>query len=497
VCAAARRATAIANMIDAMEAGGADGINVDFEGVRAATRNDFTAFIRELRAALTMRGHPEAGIGIAGPAVDWTEAFDLGALAPLIDVYFIMGYGYHWNGSNTAGPNGQLRVAAEWRPHISISMERTLDHYTSLVPAELRSKIVLGVPYYGIDWPAQSDVRFAPATANGSSRTYAVSRRALASGTARRYDEEAENPWYAYQQNGAWRQTWYDDEESLAAKYQLALEQGIGGVGMWALGYDEMYPELWDTLDAYFTAEPIALDGTREAPIAIEQFPFSDANDTRTAPSNWFNRYACAPDLAEYGRERVYTLSVCQSGRLEVRVTDGASVDVDLHLLSAPREDACIARADAAIAQSIAPGEYWIVADTFVSSYVPQAGAYALSVDFVPDDASGGCRTSEICRAGRCETTGPAVILPEAMDVSTTVQLFANERSSNSGDMHDQPVVTAEMHPQESGCNCSSGQVRMPAMTLADILLVLSCLLLIGGLRLTSNGPSSSNPSHS
>lgn len=445
VGSATNRATAIDTIITEMEAGGADGVNIDFEGVLANSRDDFTTFITELRAALTERGHPDAGIGIAGPAVDWTSAFDLGALAPLIDVYFIMGYGYHWGGSAKAGPGGQLRVTESWRPHISISYERTLDHYTALVPAELRSKIILGVPYYGEDWPVSSSAIHAGTLGDGSSRTYAVARRTIASGPMRNYDQDAENAWYAYESGGGWRQTWYDDEESLAAKYQLALEQDIGGVGMWALGYDEAYPELWDTLDSYFTREPEAPLGTRFNPVVIAEFPYAESNDSRLAPSNYFNRYGCAPNLAEYGREWVYAIELCEPGRLDASVTDGAGVDVDLHLLSAAIEGACLARSDAAISEELPAGSYYLVADTYVADYVAQAGAFDLSVTFTPSPMSPGCEEPktpaelEPLPDRGVEVAGTKTMVPEMPQQPMTPQVMI------------EPTVVAE-----DGCGCLS-----------------------------------------
>jgi hypothetical protein len=70
----ARRAAAIAAMIRELEAGDADGISVDFEGLIDGTREHFTTFIAELRAGLDAAGHADAEISIAGPEVNWPGA---------------------------------------------------------------------------------------------------------------------------------------------------------------------------------------------------------------------------------------------------------------------------------------------------------------------------------------------------------------------------------------------------------------------------------------
>jgi spore germination protein YaaH len=40
----------------------------------------------------------------------------------------------------------------------------------------------------------------------------------------------------------------YEDKESLALKYQYIKEQGILGIGYWALGYEGSNSDIWDVL---------------------------------------------------------------------------------------------------------------------------------------------------------------------------------------------------------------------------------------------------------
>ena len=60
-------------------------------------------------------------------------------------------------------------------------------------------------------------------------------------------DSESQTPWYKYE-NPTWFQTWYDDSLSLSKKYDFAISKKLGGVGIWALGYDDGYDELWNAL---------------------------------------------------------------------------------------------------------------------------------------------------------------------------------------------------------------------------------------------------------
>jgi GH18 family chitinase len=405
----ARRATAITRMIDAMEAGGADGISVDFEGLLEGTRDDFTTFIRELRQELTRRGHPDAQISIAGPAVDWTQAFDLPALLQQADWFFIMGYGYFWSGSARAGPVGMLRIPAAWRPYQSRSMLRSLAEYSRQIPAQRRHQILHGVPYYGREWVTDSDAIGASTASHVGSVTYSAARAELDAGRQRRFEAGVDNPWFAFQSAGAWHQVWYDDEQSLAAKYALALDQDLGGVGMWALNYDRPHAQLWDLLEQTFTSPPEPAPGHRHNPLPIEQFPFQDARDTSDGPGSYFNFYSCRPDLAEYGREWVYSLDLCQPGTLFAQLPDDPQSDPDLHLLDAPDQDACIARAHLDLEVNLEPGRYLLVVDTFVDDGVELQGPYSLNVDFVPQPGSQACGAHLVCHQGECECALPGL----------------------------------------------------------------------------------------
>jgi hypothetical protein len=385
----ARRAATIATMIDRMEAGGADGISVDFEGLIDGTRDHFTTFIAELRTGLDRRGHVGAEISIAGPMVNWAGSdgrpeFDLPGLLEHADYLFVMGYGYFWSGSSHAGPIGILDVDAAWRPATGWSMERTLAAFASEVGPTRRSQLIHGVPYYGREWVTASDAPVADAIDHLGAVTYVASQNHLAAGRVRRWDAGSSSPYYTWKLGGQWHQVWFDDGESLAAKYRMIEDQDLGGVGIWALNYDAPRTELWDQLEATFGREPTPPTGSRGAPVAITALPFHVEASTVDAPGRYFNRYACAPTTVEDGREWVYRVELCQPGRLAARVSDDAATDVDVHLLGALDEAACLARDDQALEVEVVAGTYYLVVDTFAADAVSREGPFTLDVSFTP-----------------------------------------------------------------------------------------------------------------
>ena len=402
----ANRTTAIENMIDEMEAGGADGVSIDFEGVPANAKDGNTAFFQELRARLTARGHPLAGISIAAPSVDWSGAFDIPALFDVIDVYFIMGYDYFWSGSPMAGPSGIFRTNDQWLPAASWTGLRSVVTTAHLSGEARRKKVVYGVPYYGREYTTAGNSWPSNATANVAARTYAAARGMLAGGTPKVFDEGICQPAMIWQAAGVWHQLWYDDEESLRCKYDLVLQQEIGGTGMWALGSDSGYQELWSLLDGQFSAPAALGTGSRDAPIGIAAFPYEDTRDTSKSGFRYFNFYSCKDTAPEYGREFVYAFDVCQPGTVHLQVDAVGGDDPDLHLLSDIKESACIARADVAIDQVLLPGRYYVVVDTYVSNNVEKEGPYSFKASFTADPGTEGCPASTQCEGGKCVCTG-------------------------------------------------------------------------------------------
>lgn len=405
---AQRRATTIAMMIDRMEAGGADGISIDFEGLIDGTRDHFTTFIRELREALDAAGHSDAQISIAGPSVNWAGSdglpeFDLPALLEHADWYFDMGYGYFWSGSSTAGPIGILDIDRTWRAATGWSMERTLAGFASEVTPAQRRQLIHGIPYYGREWVTADDTVAARASSHVGAVTYTGSKADLGDGRTRRWDPGSGSPWYAWQVGGAWHQVWYDDAESLALKYRMIDDEGLGGVGIWALNYDKPHPELWDLLEATFAQPRPAVEGSRAAPVAIAALPFHDARTTVDGPGRWFNYYGCAPTTPEYGHEVVYRVEVCQPGRLEATVADDATTDVDVHLLGALDEDACLARGDLTAGADVVAGTYYVVVDSYVRDLVSAEGPFTLDVTFAPTPGTACPVTPPTCDGGDCE----------------------------------------------------------------------------------------------
>ncbi|MCH7574751.1 MAG: T9SS type A sorting domain-containing protein [Candidatus Marinimicrobia bacterium] len=245
---AANRQRLVANLLVKVQAAGGDGINIDFELLPASQRDNMVTFIDSLTTAFHAN-LPSLAVTIDVPAVDWGGTWDFAALANMADGLFIMAYDYHWSSGPEAGPVSPL---AGTSPQNSWNVTRTVNEYLTQTGGNA-SKLVLGIPYYGYDWPVASTSIYAATTGTGASILYSA---AAVDGPANgvMWDASSSTNWYNYTSGGA-RQVWYDDSLSLSLKYQLALTKELAGVGMWALSYDGNRTELWGALADHFVGE--------------------------------------------------------------------------------------------------------------------------------------------------------------------------------------------------------------------------------------------------
>ncbi len=215
-----KRATLVAALAAQVDAYGADGVNIDFEGMSSANREDLVTFTRELKAAT-----PE--VWLALPVIDWSRAYDYGALAEIADGLFIMGYEFHGTWGDP-GPNDPLFGSSLWG---SYALDWSVADYLS--QGAPREKVVMGLPLYGHRWTgASSDV---PGTASGmASSVFQYECDALLAADGREWDAASASPF----SRGSGVQTWCDDLEATQARVEWVVDEALMGVGFWALGYE-------------------------------------------------------------------------------------------------------------------------------------------------------------------------------------------------------------------------------------------------------------------
>jgi len=220
-----------AALIAAVQAKSLDGVNFDFEGQGSADRVGLTNLITKVSAALHgTDSHWQVSMAAyASAASDPGGFYDVAALAPAVDVYFVMAY--DMNSRTQPSPTSPL-----FGPAFTDAM--ALEQFLKVVPA---TKLILGLPYYGYDWPTVDGTPTSAATGPESPMTDAT---IAAAGHPTYWDPVTDTPWTAYQVGTQWHRTYFDDPTSLALKAQLANYFHIAGVGIWALGMDGNDPAM-------------------------------------------------------------------------------------------------------------------------------------------------------------------------------------------------------------------------------------------------------------
>ncbi|HYH04182.1 MAG TPA: glycosyl hydrolase family 18 protein, partial [Bacillota bacterium] len=233
------RQQVIANTLSLLRQYGMAGVNVDFENMYPEDRPLYTNFIQELAAALRPQGFLTT-IAVAPkyadlPNAPWVGAFDYAALGAAVDFIFLMTYEWGWVG----GPPMAIAPLNQVR--------RVIQYAASLVPP---NKLIQGVPLYAYNWVLPDT----PQNQAAALTIPAVYDLAYRYGAVINYDPTAQSPWFRYtDEAGVQHEVWFEDARSVQAKYQLASEFNLRGVGFW--GYvNEPYgfPQNWPVLTDIF-----------------------------------------------------------------------------------------------------------------------------------------------------------------------------------------------------------------------------------------------------
>jgi len=218
------------------------GLQIDFEvyqPVPAEVRSNFSDFIRRLREA--MHGiRPGLLLSAYLLAFDEGDVFDEAEIARHTDYVVVQGYDLHGRSEDHTGPVAALQG---WGNR---SWTAILERFRSLgVPV---SKIVMGTPFFGYEWRAESPDPGARTLGPGRTISYArvdsayvsdgppVALEAVRRHGVRR-DLESGSPYYAYEDTTGWRQGWFEDAESLRRKFEWVVTNGLRGVAIYPPAY--------------------------------------------------------------------------------------------------------------------------------------------------------------------------------------------------------------------------------------------------------------------
>lgn len=219
----------------------ADGIYIDLEGNDSARWAPLIPdFARQLRSAFRA-DNPAFKIYAAVPPMDWTQGWDFIDAASACDALFFMGYDYFGPFSWFSGPSGPLTG-------LDFCITNSLNYYYRQLLTLHPDRLVLGVPFYANHWITQGPEPYSTVVRFVEQLHYDRAAELASPPGRQRFDGLSTTPWAVWNENDEWHQVWFDDVQSLSRKFDEVDARRLGGIGIWALGFDGQRPELHDLL---------------------------------------------------------------------------------------------------------------------------------------------------------------------------------------------------------------------------------------------------------
>ncbi|OCT82516.1 hypothetical protein XELAEV_18025048mg [Xenopus laevis] len=236
------RTSWIAQKVELAKSQFMDGINLDIEqsvlkgspeyyGLTALVQETTEAFHREIpgsQVTFDVAWSPDC---VDGRCYNYT------GIAESCDFIFVMSY------------DEQSQIWTECEAGANSPLNKTISGYEKFIQLGIEpKKLVMGVPWYGYDYPClelfqdnkctikEVPFRGAPCSdAAGRQIPYSkIMKQVNSSLTGRLWDDVQKSPFYNYKDaKGQLHQVWYDDPVSISLKSAYVKIHGLRGIGMW------------------------------------------------------------------------------------------------------------------------------------------------------------------------------------------------------------------------------------------------------------------------
>lgn len=232
--------TFINNALFLLKSRNAHGINLNFTGLENIDRVSFAFFVRTLYTALKATDTTYSLL-LTLPVYDKVQAYDLKELNNCVD-RFIIDFSVNEFTDNAASMD-PLKGKSDYTIETSVSR-----YLNENIPP---TKLVISFPYRGSNWFIRS---------NGGEEKFLgylpYNQLRKKANWQTYYDDESGSAVMdsLNTNHQLVRQVWFEDEASLDKRYDFVLQNGLGGVAVNSLGFDDGYGELWDELAYKFVS---------------------------------------------------------------------------------------------------------------------------------------------------------------------------------------------------------------------------------------------------
>lgn len=142
-----------------------------------------------------------------------------------------------------------IAVQAEVDSH-SLDLNKLIDHYKDKIGNDHYGSLVLGVAYHGAVWYKD---RAGNKDFEGYMPYSEILRLAERGRASIDYDKATHSLEATVRDSlGGVYKIYFDNSTSLGRKFDFAVDQELGGIGIWALGGDYAHTDLWATIERSF-----------------------------------------------------------------------------------------------------------------------------------------------------------------------------------------------------------------------------------------------------
>lgn len=198
-----------------------DGVNIDFENVKAASADAYLEFLREL----VLKCHKN-GIIVSVDAytpAEYNAYYNLTEQGRIVDYVILMSYDEHYAGCEESGSVSSLGF-----------VKKGVKDITAMVPKE---RVVVALPFYTRLWHEVKTKKgvSVTSTAYGMSNAESVVR---SHDVTPEWDDETGQYFAKFKGDGGTYKIWLEEETSLKKKMEVVKSAGAAGVAFWKLGFE-------------------------------------------------------------------------------------------------------------------------------------------------------------------------------------------------------------------------------------------------------------------
>lgn len=267
----------IDSLVYLIDSVGADGIEINFNGVTSNVKDEFYKFVQILSNTISNVTADTGFVFMSVPPYDKENVYDVSRLQNYVDIFIIKGFDFQET------PDGLKKMPVAPYNFSAVSpdydLRSAVEKYIVNIGPYNTDRLLLALPYYGTRWVTDaitedvldmslmtySDIQFEyvmkrdddlnfPGATVGFDSVYSTHVFSYFDFYEGMVDSLGDQPHKV--------QIYYDDSTSLRKKYQFIQEYRLGGVGIQSLGYDAGFSHLEDVLAEEFTIVDRSVNGS-------------------------------------------------------------------------------------------------------------------------------------------------------------------------------------------------------------------------------------------